>query len=980
VEELLVEADAARGAAWSAALEPGAVIGRFELVRELGRGGFGIVYEARDRELGRTVAFKAIRAGSRTQGSCDRVIREAEAAARLSHPNIVTLYDVGRSELGPYLILELLHGQTLAQRLELGPLPLLEALRIAIEVASGLAHAHAHGVVHRDLTPGNVFLCEDGRVKVLDLGLAHAFGRRKLDGGTPAYMAPEQQSGAPEDERTDVFALGVMLYRMLADALPFPADGGQDRPSHPARRLEVQEEPGLGELVSRMLERDPVRRPRDAGEVLASLQSFDRELRRSTAAGVPTHVAVAARRRWRVPLAIAVAIGACGLIAWLAHRESRVRWALEEGLPQIRELVERSKYSAAFSLAEQVERVVPDDPRLTKLWPALSRLVTIETTPEGAEVYAKEYAAPETAWRHLGRSPLVGMRLPWALLRLRIEKKGFAAVDAVPRLSHYEPLLDPVRARMQTARFQFTLDPLGSVPPNMVRVTGGSVALDFPGLDDRPPVELGDYFIDRTEVTNSQFKRFVDAGGYRRRELWQHPFVKDGRSLPWEEAVALFRDRTARPGPATWESGDYPAGQGDFPVTGVSWYEAAAYAEFVGKTLPTLYQWSRAAGAWATAQIVPLSNFGEAGLAPVATRSGVGPFGTFDMAGNAKEWCWNAHGTDRYVLGGAWNEPSYMFNLPDAQSPFARAENFGFRLVKAIDSNTSRAAFEPIPWLVRDYTRERPAGPELFSVFKRLFAYDRTALDAKVEATDDTPERWRKEKVSFTAAYGGERVVAYIFTPRRGTPPFQTVVLFPGASAIYQRSSDDLTLMRVVAPVVRSGRALIYPVYKSTYERGDDVKSPFPSPTASYRDHVIAWSKDLGRSIDYVETRSDLDARRLALYGVSWGARIAPVLAAVEDRVRVGILVGGGFGQQRSMPEADAFNFAPYVHQPMLMVNGRFDFVFPLGTSQEPLLRLLGSRAGDKRHVVFDSGHVPPNDLLTREVLDWLDRYLGPTQ
>jgi formylglycine-generating enzyme required for sulfatase activity/dienelactone hydrolase len=976
VEELLVEAEAARGTAWGAALGPGTVVGRFELVRELGRGGFGIVYEARDRELGRVVAFKAVRAGSRAPESCDRLAREAEAVARLSHPNIVTLYDVGRSALGPYLILELLHGQTLAQRLELGPLPLLEALRIAIEVASGLAHAHAHGVVHRDLTPGNVFLCDDGRVKVLDLGLAHAFGWQKLDGGTPAYMAPEQQSGAPEDERTDVFALGVMLYRMLANALPFPEDGGHDRPSHPARLLEVREEPGLGELVSRMLERDPLRRPRDAGEVLASLQTFDRELRSSTAAGVPTHVSVAPRRRWRLPLAIAVAIAACALVAWLAHRESRVRWALERALPQIGELVEQSKYSAAFALAEQVERVVPDDPRLLKLWPAMSRLVTIETTPAGAEVYAKEYAAPDATWRHLGRSPLVRIRLPWAILRMRIEKKGFASVDAVPKL----PLFEPMRTHLQTANFQFTLDPLGAVPPDMVRVPGGAAVLDLSGLDHLPPVQLGDYFIDRTEVTNSQFKRFVAAGGYRRRELWQQAFVKDGRTLSWEEAVALFRDRTARPGPATWESGDYPPGQGDLPVTGVSWYEAAAYAAFVGKSLPSVYQWTQAAGAWATAQIAPASNFGEAGLAPVASRPGIGPFGTYDMAGNAKEWCWNTHGGDRYILGGAWNEPSYMFNFPDAQSPFARAPSFGFRLVKAIDGKTSPAAFDALSRHLRDFGRERPVGPEVFDAFKRLYAYDRTSLDAKLEAVDDTSERWRKEKVSFAAAYGGERIVAYVFLPRRGTTPFQTVVFFPGASAIYQRSSDDLSLMSLVAPVVSSGRALIYPVYKSTYERGDDLKTGYTLPTASYRDHVIAWSKDLGRSIDYVETRSDLDARRVAFYGVSMGAKLAPVLAAVEDRVRLGILVSGGLAQQRSMPEADPFNFAPHVRQPILMVNGKFDFLFPLGTSQEPLYQLLGSRAEDKRHVVFDSGHRPPNDLLTREVLDWLDRYLGPTQ
>ena len=169
------------------AFRPGQVVGRFELLREIGRGGFGVVYEARDTKLDRTVALKIIRAAGPVDVREERLLREAEAAARLSHPNIVTLHDVGSSEEGPYLVLELLHGQTLARRLEQGALPLREALRVAVEVAKGLAHAHAHDVVHRDLTPGNVFLCDDGQVKILDFGMAHAFGRKKLGAASPIY-------------------------------------------------------------------------------------------------------------------------------------------------------------------------------------------------------------------------------------------------------------------------------------------------------------------------------------------------------------------------------------------------------------------------------------------------------------------------------------------------------------------------------------------------------------------------------------------------------------------------------------------------------------------------------------------------------------------------------------------------------------------------------------------------------------------------
>ena len=188
-------------------------------------------------------------------------------------------------------MLELLRGWTLSQRIEQGPLPVREAIRVGVEVAKGLAHAHAQGVIHRDLKPGNIFLCDDGQVKVLDLGMAHAFGHRKLDGGTPAYMAPEQWRGAPEDERTDVFAMGAVLFEMLAGEPPFTGSRDEvERASAAAPQLAVPEEPALGELIRRTLESDPVRRPRDAAEVLAALCAFQHELR----AAAPTAVTVRA--------------------------------------------------------------------------------------------------------------------------------------------------------------------------------------------------------------------------------------------------------------------------------------------------------------------------------------------------------------------------------------------------------------------------------------------------------------------------------------------------------------------------------------------------------------------------------------------------------------------------------------------------------------------------------------------------------------
>ena len=285
------------------ALQPGERVGRFEILGFLGRGGFGVVYEARDATLGRTVALKTVRRRGRSNLPQDRLLLEAEAAARLAHPNIVTLHDVGTSDRGPYLVMEMLRGESLASRLARGPLPPAEAVRVAHDVARGLAHAHAHGVIHRDLKPANVFLCAEGTVKVLDFGLAHALGQQRPDGGTPAYMAPEQRARAPEDERTDVFALGVMLFQMLSGDRPFGVEG----PNAFTRRaapLDVAQSPALSDLVARMLERDPVRRPRDGQEVATALAAIQREL--DTSPSTPSRP-VRTRRRWRLLLSLAAA-------------------------------------------------------------------------------------------------------------------------------------------------------------------------------------------------------------------------------------------------------------------------------------------------------------------------------------------------------------------------------------------------------------------------------------------------------------------------------------------------------------------------------------------------------------------------------------------------------------------------------------------------------------------------------------------------
>jgi WD40 repeat protein len=251
-----------------ARFDPGTLIDRFEIVRLLGRGGFGAVYQARDTDLGRHVALKILRLdGPGDRSSLLAMFHaEAEAAARLNHPNVVTLHDHGVHDGTPYLVLELLAGETLAQRLARGPLPAADAIAILAQVCRGLVHAHAAGVVHRDLKPSNVFLRDDGVVKILDFGLARVGRALARPGGTPAYAAPEQWRGDPEDERADVFACGVMLFELLAGRLP-PAE------IDPEMEL-AGVAPRLAALCGRALAPDPRERAPSAQAFLEVLQSL----------------------------------------------------------------------------------------------------------------------------------------------------------------------------------------------------------------------------------------------------------------------------------------------------------------------------------------------------------------------------------------------------------------------------------------------------------------------------------------------------------------------------------------------------------------------------------------------------------------------------------------------------------------------------------------------------------------------------------
>src|SRR5271157_1046628 len=253
----------------------GKIISHYRILEKLGRGGMGVVYKAEDTTLGRQVALKFLpEEWSKDRQALERFKREARAAAALNHPNICTIYEVGEHEGQPFLVMELLEGETLEQRVSARPLKVNEILELAISIAMALEAAHAKGIVHRDIKPANIFVTQEGGVKILDFGLAkvaRAGGPSSVTdvstesltapgvvAGTVQYMSPEQALAEPVDARTDLFSLGSVLYEMATGRAPFLGST-------------------LGETIAHIVHSEPEAMERYSSEVPAELERITRK-------------------------------------------------------------------------------------------------------------------------------------------------------------------------------------------------------------------------------------------------------------------------------------------------------------------------------------------------------------------------------------------------------------------------------------------------------------------------------------------------------------------------------------------------------------------------------------------------------------------------------------------------------------------------------------------------------------------------------
>lgn len=653
------------------------------------------------------------------------------------------------------------------------------------------------------------------------------------------------------------------------------------------------------------------------------------------------------------------------------NRQARIRWANEKALPEIERFRDEENYPAAFNLLQKADKYILKDPDYIDLAANVATKLTILTDPPGAEIYVREYLDVEGEWENWGKTPIDSIWLPnFSFYQMRIEKPGYENVLAVAAT-----LLDTFYRKLFSE---------GTIPPGMVYVEGyhDEVTGNFSDI-----IKNG-VFMDRYEVANKQFKEFIENSGYTNPEYWRHEFIKNGKTLSWEEAMAEFIDKSGRPGPSTWEASDYPDGQDDYPVSGISWYEADAYAAYADKNLPNVYHWVSGAGLFYSSfwyyfgsYIKRISNFDGTGPEPVGIRHGLGCFGTYDMAGNVREWCSNTTQAGKNIMGGAWDDANYMYSYLSQLPNFDRSPKNGLRCVQYIDKEKiSPEAFQKIESREeRDYYAEEPVTEDIFRIYKNQFLYDSISLDATIEQRYESYDDKIIEKITFNAAYGNERVVAYLYLPKNADPPFQTLIFFPGSYAQYEEDLvNSVATKWYIDYLVKNGRAVMYPVYKGTFERkkGQEI---IWGQTHQFTDWLIKWTQDFSRSIDYLETRPDIDTGKIGFYGHSWGGWLGGIIPAVEDRVEVNILIVGGF-VSRHYPEADMINYVPRIKMPVLMLNGKYDFEFPLETRVKPFYNILGTPEEDKHLFIYETDHFVPKSEMIKETLNFLDKYFGPAK
>jgi hypothetical protein len=649
-------------------------------------------------------------------------------------------------------------------------------------------------------------------------------------------------------------------------------------------------------------------------------------------------------------------------------------------LPLIEDHVLHHQLADAFDLADEIKSHLASENYPDLWWDNFSAVATITSDPADATVFYRPYNGRNVPWRSLGKAPINNVRLPLGNLQLKLEGPGFQTQEFAtsnPSIclnngGREVPKVDGIE--------KASVISLGrDEKSEMVYVAQCPLLLSLTGLPTIDDLKVDAFYIDKHPVSNADFLQFVESGGYDNEEYWQHLPWADRQN--WQQVVKSFVDRTEQAGPADWELGRIPDGQQNLPVTGISWFEAAAYAQFLGKRLPTAYEWARAAlpfDAFITSipvAIMKYSNFMGNGKSEPGEFPGLSGSGAYDMFGNVREWVWNQVGEERCNLGGCDSDLAYFAVFVNSEDPFVRDHKHGFRCVDA--NLPDQVQLNAITRVERTYEGEEPVSDAVYEALIQPLLPVSASVNATLEEEyEKNGLNWRNHLID--TGYG-ERIPVTMIMPPDLSKPVPSLVLFPGMGAFLgARGEDDITMMLASLDFVvkQLGYAIVVPYWTGAFERFDH--GPFPVGKALWLERVSHWVQEASQTVNFIENEAGLDQHRIGFLGASYGVITTTPVVALEKRFSTAILLSGNLMHHQMHSFADAINFYPRIQCPTLLINGRYDTIV---SSSHDLLdlryKLLGTPEADKKQVVYEAGHWPyPQHLFKKEFADWLLKYL----
>ncbi len=637
-------------------------------------------------------------------------------------------------------------------------------------------------------------------------------------------------------------------------------------------------------------------------------------------------------------------------------------------IPELIKIYDEGKIPESFLKSKSLAEKYPNNEIIKSYFEKSSKYAYLKTDLDGVEVSVL-YPGDST-YIFLGKTPLDSFVVPnvWG--------------DQSHKLKLIYNNIEYKQKGRDFHNYKFP-DSSIEVPENHIAFLGINHELGFflQGINFED-IKLAPFSVGINEVSNKDFQEFIDTGGYENPSYWDFPIQVGNKIYDFNSSVKLFTDRYNKLGPANWSYGKYPSGLDNQPVTGISWFEARAFARFKNLNLPNIFQWTYASGIpenfmTIDQSVTNESNYDSSQLREVSNTSG-SYNGLNNIGGNVKEWVLNPNGNKKgkySIMGGAFNESPYTFNNYYSSSPFDRTIGNGFRLSKNLINNQSDLDNEIIPDFKRNFDDLKDVSDDVFEVYKSQFDYKKS-FDSKTTNIENFQDGYSAQKFEMETTYqSDENLYGYIVYSNKFKNKYDPVIVYPNALSISSNNDEWLpeSLLDQYKYLIDEGYAIIHPIYHNTFGREKTVRTFWASESEDYKNTIIKIGQDYKRALDYIESRNDFNFDNMSYFGYSWGSTTSNYLLAIDDRIKVAIICVGGLMLQKSKKEVEAHYYVRRIKTPILHIIGKEDGIFGYEKNYKPWKKLIGTPKEKLKLIELDDvGHGLPWDTIIKHHSNWI--------